>query len=48
MQVRATHDRLKAAPGTTIREAFEGLVERRLNLARYIGSICSEAFEGGQ
>jgi hypothetical protein len=48
MQVRATHDRLKAAPGTTIREAFEGLVERRLNLACYIGSICSEAFEGGQ
>jgi DNA-directed RNA polymerase II subunit RPB1 len=31
-----THDRLKAAPGTTIREAFEGLVERQLNLARYI------------
>ena len=30
----ATHDRLKAAPGMTIRETFESLVERQLNLAR--------------
>ncbi|TFK38673.1 hypothetical protein BDQ12DRAFT_683152 [Crucibulum laeve] len=30
----ATHDRLKAMPGMTIRESFESLVERRLNLAR--------------
>ncbi|KAJ7924363.1 hypothetical protein B0H13DRAFT_1978078 [Mycena leptocephala] len=30
----ATHDRLKAAPGMTIRESFEKLVERQLNLAR--------------
>src|SRR3984957_8438514 len=30
----ATHDRLKAAPGMTIRESFESLVERELNLAR--------------
>ena len=30
----ATHDRLKAAPGMTIRESFESLVERQLNLAR--------------
>jgi DNA-directed RNA polymerase II subunit RPB1 len=30
----AIHDRLKAAPGMTIRESFESLVERQLNLAR--------------
>ncbi|KAF5327379.1 hypothetical protein D9619_003895 [Psilocybe cf. subviscida] len=30
----ATHDRLKAAPGMTIRELFESLVEYQLNLAR--------------
>jgi hypothetical protein len=30
----ATHDRLKAKPGTTIRESFESDVERQLNLAR--------------
>ncbi|KIM39097.1 hypothetical protein M413DRAFT_447445 [Hebeloma cylindrosporum] len=30
----ATNDRLKAAPGMTIRESFESLVERQLNLAR--------------
>ncbi|KAA1468311.1 beta and beta-prime subunits of DNA dependent RNA-polymerase [Dentipellis sp. KUC8613] len=30
----ATHDRLKAAPGMTIRESFESRVERELNLAR--------------
>ncbi|KAG5643823.1 DNA-directed RNA polymerase II subunit rpb1 [Asterophora parasitica] len=30
----AYHDRLKAAPGMTIRESFESLVERQLNLAR--------------
>ena len=30
----ATHDRLKAAPGMTIHESFESLVERQLNLAR--------------
>ncbi|KAI0932934.1 DNA-directed RNA polymerase II subunit rpb1, variant 2 [Taiwanofungus camphoratus] len=30
----ATHDRLKAAPGMTIRESFESKVERELNLAR--------------
>ncbi|KAJ3874180.1 DNA-directed RNA polymerase II, subunit 1 [Lentinula edodes] len=30
----ATHDRLKPAPGMTIRESFESLVERELNLAR--------------
>jgi len=30
----ATHDRLKAVPGMTIRESFESLVERQLNLAR--------------
>lgn len=30
----ATHDRLKAMPGMTIRESFESLVERQLNLAR--------------
>ena len=30
----ATHDRLKPAPGMTIRESFESLVERQLNLAR--------------
>ncbi|KAG6916931.1 DNA-directed RNA polymerase II subunit rpb1 [Tephrocybe rancida] len=30
----AYHDRLKAAPGMTIRESFESLVERSLNLAR--------------
>src|ERR1700733_3561646 len=30
----ATQDRLKAAPGMTIRESFESLVERQLNLAR--------------
>jgi len=30
----ATHDRLKAAPGMTIRESFESQVERELNLAR--------------
>jgi DNA-directed RNA polymerase II subunit RPB1 len=29
----ATHDRLKAAPGMTIRESFESLVEHQLNLA---------------
>ena len=29
----ATHDHLKAAPGMTIRESFESLVERQLNLA---------------
>ncbi|KAF7293441.1 DNA-directed RNA polymerase subunit [Mycena indigotica] len=29
----ATHDRLKAALGMTIRESFESLVERQLNLA---------------
>lgn len=29
----ATHDRLKAAPGMTIRESFKSLVERQLNLA---------------
>ena len=30
----AHHDRLKAAPGMTIRESFENRVERELNLAR--------------
>ncbi|KAL0945704.1 hypothetical protein HGRIS_014853 [Hohenbuehelia grisea] len=30
----ATHDRLKAQPGMTIRESFESMVERQLNLAR--------------
>ncbi|KAF7340221.1 DNA-directed RNA polymerase subunit [Mycena venus] len=30
----ATHDRLKAAPGMTIRESFEKMVERELNVAR--------------
>jgi DNA-directed RNA polymerase II subunit RPB1 len=30
----AYHDRLKAAPGMTIRESFESRVERELNLAR--------------
>ena len=30
----ATHDCLKAALGMTIRESFESLVERQLNLAR--------------
>lgn len=30
----ATHDRLKAQPGMTIRESFESKVERELNLAR--------------
>ncbi|EGO19737.1 DNA-directed RNA polymerase II, subunit 1 [Serpula lacrymans var. lacrymans S7.9] len=30
----ATHDRLKAAPGMTIRESFESKVQRELNLAR--------------
>ncbi|KAJ3898078.1 RNA polymerase II largest subunit [Lentinula edodes] len=30
----ATHDRLKPAPGMTICESFESLVERELNLAR--------------
>ncbi|KAF9261934.1 beta and beta-prime subunits of DNA dependent RNA-polymerase [Marasmius fiardii PR-910] len=30
----AYHDRLKASPGMTIRESFESLVERQLNLAR--------------
>ncbi|KAJ7451085.1 DNA-directed RNA polymerase II, subunit 1 [Mycena latifolia] len=30
----ATHDRLKALPGMTIRESFESLVERELNVAR--------------
>ena len=30
----ATHDRLKAKPGMTIRESFESDVERQLNLAR--------------
>jgi len=30
----ATQDRLKAAPGMTIRESFESMVERQLNLAR--------------
>ncbi|KAK7468334.1 DNA-directed RNA polymerase II core subunit rpo21 [Stygiomarasmius scandens] len=30
----AYHDRLKAAPGMTIRESFESMVERQLNLAR--------------
>ncbi|KAH9907090.1 uncharacterized protein B0H18DRAFT_1193799, partial [Fomitopsis serialis] len=30
----ATHDRLKAAPGMTVRESFESRVERELNLAR--------------
>jgi DNA-directed RNA polymerase II subunit RPB1 len=30
----ATNDRLKPAPGMTIRESFESLVERQLNLAR--------------
>ncbi|OSX68017.1 hypothetical protein POSPLADRAFT_1177028 [Postia placenta MAD-698-R-SB12] len=30
----AAHDRLKAAPGMTIRESFESRVERELNLAR--------------
>ncbi|KAJ7167370.1 beta and beta-prime subunits of DNA dependent RNA-polymerase [Mycena crocata] len=30
----ATHDRLKAAPGMTIRESFESAVERQLNVAR--------------
>jgi len=30
----ATHDRLKAKPGVTIRESFESDVERQLNLAR--------------
>ncbi|THH07234.1 hypothetical protein EW146_g9383 [Bondarzewia mesenterica] len=30
----ATHDRLKAEPGMTIRESFESRVERQLNLAR--------------
>ncbi|VDC07033.1 unnamed protein product [Peniophora sp. CBMAI 1063] len=30
----ATHDRLKAKPGMTIRESFESSVERELNLAR--------------
>ena len=30
----AAHDRLKASPGMTIRESFESLVERQLNLAR--------------
>jgi DNA-directed RNA polymerase II subunit RPB1 len=31
---QATHDRLKAKPGMTIRESFESDVERELNLAR--------------
>lgn len=30
----ATHDRLNAAPGMTIRESFESRVERELNMAR--------------
>jgi DNA-directed RNA polymerase II subunit RPB1 len=30
----ATHDRLKAKPGMTIRESFESEVGRQLNLAR--------------
>ncbi|EKM83352.1 hypothetical protein AGABI1DRAFT_65857 [Agaricus bisporus var. burnettii JB137-S8] len=30
----ATHDRLKPKPGMTIRESFESMVERQLNLAR--------------
>ncbi|KAF7333371.1 DNA-directed RNA polymerase subunit [Mycena venus] len=30
----ATHDRLKAAPGMTIRESFEKMVERMLDVAR--------------
>ncbi|KAJ7151696.1 DNA-directed RNA polymerase II, subunit 1 [Mycena filopes] len=30
----ATHDRLKALPGMTIRESFESQVERELNIAR--------------
>lgn len=30
----ASNDRLKAAPGMTIRESFESRVERELNLAR--------------
>lgn len=30
----ATHNRLKAQPGMTIRESFESMVERELNLAR--------------
>ncbi|KAF9034222.1 beta and beta-prime subunits of DNA dependent RNA-polymerase [Hymenopellis radicata] len=30
----ATHDRLKPQPGMTIRESFESMVERQLNLAR--------------
>ncbi|KAK0506634.1 DNA-directed RNA polymerase II, subunit 1 [Armillaria luteobubalina] len=30
----ATHDRLKPSPGMTIRESFESMVERELNLAR--------------
>jgi len=30
----ATHNRLKAVPGMTIRESFESLVERQLNWAR--------------
>ena len=30
----ATHDRLKPKPGMTIRESFESMVERELNLAR--------------
>ncbi|KAJ7630347.1 DNA-directed RNA polymerase II, subunit 1 [Roridomyces roridus] len=30
----ATHDRLKANPGMTIRESFESMVERQLNIAR--------------
>ncbi|KAF5324971.1 hypothetical protein D9619_009833 [Psilocybe cf. subviscida] len=34
----ATHDCLKAAPGMTIRESFESLVERQLNLARNTSS----------
>jgi len=31
---KATHDRLKAKPGMTIRESFESSIERELNLAR--------------
>ncbi|KAF8737375.1 hypothetical protein AX14_012969 [Amanita brunnescens Koide BX004] len=30
----ATHDHLKAKPGMTLRESFESMVERELNLAR--------------
>ncbi|KAI6107391.1 DNA-directed RNA polymerase II, subunit 1 [Pisolithus croceorrhizus] len=32
----AYHDRLKAMPGMTIRESFESMVERELNLAQHL------------